>query len=387
MKENEKDATQKPQNKEEEETKYKKEITFLSTLPYYSVYIFPLFSLFCTIKGGFWVWGTLFITFIIIPTLELLFGSDGHNPTKEESKALEAHVGFRVITWIWVPFQIAFILTSCLLVVQPGQTLSTIIGTIISTGIITGGIGITVSHELIHKNSHFEQVLGKIALASVGYLHFYTEHLLGHHKRVSTPEDPASSRYGENLYSFLPRTIFYSYLSACNIESKRLQKNQQSVYSWNNLMVQELVYFFGTIMVLSALMGPLAAVFWVAHCAVAIFMLEVVNYIEHYGLQRKETSTGRFERVTPLHSWNADHVVTNYILFKLQRHADHHTWPFRRYQTLRTWDFSPQLPTGYAGMMLLAMFPPLYFAVMNPKVNKYNSLYFSHSRSLEIESS
>jgi len=316
----------------------------------------------------------------------LMFGSDGYNPSKEESKYLESRVSFRVITWIWCPFQIMFILSSCLLIIQPGQNLATIIAAIISTGIITGGIGITVAHELIHKNSQFEQVLGKITLASVGYLHFYTEHLLGHHKRVSTPEDPASSRFGETLYSFLPRTIVYSYLSAWNIEAKRLQKNQLRVYSWNNLMIQEIVYFVATITLLTTILGPLAAVFWVAHCAVAIIMLEVVNYIEHYGLQRKEISSGRYERVTPLHSWNADHIVTNFILFKLQRHADHHTWPFRRYQTLRTWDFSPQLPTGYTGMILLALFPPLYFAVMNPKVNKYNSLYLSHTRALEMES-
>jgi alkane 1-monooxygenase len=151
-------------------------------------------------------------------------------------------------------------------------------------------------------------------------------------------------------------------------------------------MIQEIVYFVATIALLTLFFGPLAPIFWVGHNVIGIYLLEVVNYIEHYGLERREITKGRYERVTPLHSWNADHVFTNYILFKLQRHADHHTWPSRRYQTLRSWDFSPQLPTGYSGMMLLAIFPPLYFAVMNPKVIKYNSLYHA-SPIEEVETS
>jgi len=244
----------------------------------------------------------------------------------------------------------------------------------ISVGIITGGIGITVAHELIHKNSVLEQNLGKVLLASVMYLHFYPEHLLGHHKRVATKEDPATSRYGESLYQFLPRTIIYSYISAWKIESKRMQKSNLPFISWSNVMIQEIVYALATVSVLYFTLGKLAVLFWVLQSFVAILMLEVINYVEHYGLQRKENG-GSYERVTPFHSWNADHWASNYFLFKLQRHADHHTWPYRRYQTLRNWDFSPQLPTGYSGMILLALFPPLYFSVMNPKVERYNSMY------------
>jgi alkane 1-monooxygenase len=387
MKEKEFHASTPTETDESLDQKYIKEKTSLSPLPYYCVYIFPLISLYCTYKGGLWVWFTPFILYFIIPTLELLVGRDGYNPSKEECKVLESQIAYKLITWIWTPFQLLFILASCWMISQPDQTWNTIIGTTISAGIITGGIGITVAHELIHKNSRFEQELGKITLASVGYFHFYTEHLFGHHKRVSTPEDPATSRYGETLYAFLPRTVIGSYLSAWHLESKRMAKSNLPIYSWHNLMVQEIVYFIGTVLSLYLVFGALAPIFWVFHNVIAVFMLEVVNYIEHYGLQRKEISKGRYERVTPLHSWNADHVITNFILFKLQRHADHHTWPFRRYQTLRSWDFSPQLPTGYTGMMLLALFPPLYFAVMNPKVTKYNSLYASASEMEQIEAS
>jgi len=271
------------------------------------------------------------------------------------------------------------------MVIQPDTPFNTFIGTIFSVGIISGAFGITSAHELIHKNNQFEQTLGKISLASVGYMHFYTEHLFGHHKRVSTPEDPASARYGEIVYAFIPRSVIGSYLSAWRIEIKRLKKKQIPVISWDNLMVQEIVYFFATIFFLNLFLGPWAAVFWVCQNSVAVSLLEVANYIEHYGLQRKEISKGRYERVTPLHSWNADHYVTNSILFKLQRHADHHTWPFRRYQTLRTWDFSPQLPTGYGGMSVLALFPPLFFAIMNPKVEQYNNLCQASIEEMEMK--
>jgi len=373
-------------NKEETQMKVMLPKSKITPYPYSCVYIFPLISIICTYNHGL-MWDLIIpsVPLIILPTLELIFGMDGYNPTKEETKHLESLYSFRLLTWLWVPWQILYILTSCVLLTYQNASFLHVLLVAISTGMITGGIGITVAHELIHKNSSFEQNLGKSLLASVMYLHFYPEHLHGHHKRVATKEDPATSRYGETLYQFLPRTIIYSYLSAWKIESKRMQKLNLSTISWSNTMIQEIVYTITTTSVLYLTLGPLAASFWVIQSFVAIVMLEIVNYIEHYGLQRKVVE-GSYERVTPFHSWNADHWVSNYVLFKLQRHADHHTWPYKRYQTLRNWDFSPQLPTGYSGMMVLSLFPPLYFAVMNPKVERYNNLYHGPSNPTEIES-
>jgi len=257
--------------------------------------------------------------------------------------------------------------------VQDVQTVLQYLGIALTCGLNTGGLGFTIAHELIHKPSAMEQNFGKAILLGSSYMHFYIEHIHGHHKRVSTPHDPASSRLGESVYQFLPRTIVGSYLSAWELERRRLAKLGVSFYSWRNQMLWFLALPIAFCRFLSWLYGPEAIVFFMLQSAMAITLLEVINYIEHYGLARKEVEAGsvkEYERVTPFHSWNADHRVTNYFIFKLQRHSDHHTFPGRRYQTLRSWTFSPQMPTGYAGMTLLALIPPVWHRVMDPKVHE-----------------
>jgi len=216
--------------------------------------------------------------------------------------------------------------------------------------------------------------LEKITLICVCYGHFFVEHLQGHHKRVATEEDPATSRFGENFYEFLPRTLIGGFKSAWYLESSRLIKENKPIWSKDNQMLWFIIIPLLYSSILGLIFGLTAVVFFFMESFFAVALLEVVNYIEHYGLQRNKISNNQYERVNILHSWNADFTFSNYFLFKLQRHADHHTWPTRRYQTLRSWEFSPQFPTGYAGMTLIAFFPPLFFYIMDPKVKQFNLL-------------
>jgi len=344
-----------------------------------SIFLFPILGLLGFYIGGWCNWFLPMFMYGILPCLEYFCGVDGYNPSKEESRALEARWSFKLITWVWVPVGLLLVIISSAFASLYWNSLTwlELIGFALSIGMCSGGIGITVAHELIHKQNRFEQFLGIVALFSCSYMHFYIEHLRGHHKRVATEEDPASSRFGETLYAFVPRSIKGSFLSAWHLEKQRLEKHGLPVYSYHNQML----YFISLPILLGCLLGYCfglpSMVFFFVQSVVAFCLLEIVNYIEHYGLQRKEVGkkgSGRYEQVSPIHSWNADFRATNYFVFKLQRHSDHHTWPTRRYQTLRSWDFSPQFPTGYAGMTFLALFPPLWRMVMDPKVIKYNML-------------
>lgn len=346
----------------------------LSATPYLSAFLFPLLLVMGVCMGGFWTYGCVFLAFVVMPAAELFWVEDSYNPSKEECDELEDSLRFKLVTWLYAPVPaMAVMMCAYALSTEPYSVVE-VVGIVLSSGVVSGGIGITVSHELMHKNSKFEQFLSKFMLAFTCYMHFYIEHLQGHHKRVATHEDPASSRLGESLYAFVPRSVIGSFMSAWELEMNRLARKDISWLSWRNQML----WFIGLPLMIAAALGlcfgPMAIAYFAVQSVVGFTLLEVVNYIEHYGLARQKQQRG-YERVTPLHSWNADHAFSNYVLFKLQRHADHHAWPKRRYQTLRTWDFSPKMPTGYSGMMLLALFPPLWRRVVDPMVERYNGLY------------
>ncbi|KJE89296.1 alkane-1 monooxygenase [Capsaspora owczarzaki ATCC 30864] len=337
--------------------------------------------------GGGWTFAALGIVFVLIPIIDVLMGTDDYNPTKEEEKILEKRISFRAVTWAWVPMHITLVLWACYQVaIYPQMSWMEYIGFLGAVGLV-GGLGINCAHELIHKAPVFEQMLGRTILAFVGYGHFYVEHLFGHHKRVSTPDDPASSRYGEIFYTFWWRSVVGSFLSAVHLERARLNKCGLPELSPHNRVVQSVastgLIAFGIFHVL----GAQATIFFAWQCFLAFSLLEIINYVEHYGLERKpkpakpaEGERGDFERITPAHSWNAGHRCTNYFLFKLQRHSDHHAYAGRRYQILRTWQSSPQLPFGYATMLLIALVPPLWFRIMNWRVLAVRQQYAEWER-------
>ncbi|MBL0132334.1 MAG: alkane 1-monooxygenase [Chitinophagaceae bacterium] len=237
-------------------------------------------------------------------------------------------------------------------------------------GLLCGVFGINVGHELGHRVNKTEQTLAKALLLTSLYMHFFTEHNKGHHKRVATPEDPSSARYGEPVYTFYFRTILFSYISAWHIANDEIRKKGKSVFSLQNEMVQftliQLAFLSGIFFAFSGLV----TLYFLAAALIGILLLETVNYIEHYGLQRKPTSNGNYERTMPEHSWNSDHLIGRIVLFELSRHSDHHYLASRKYQILRHHDNSPQMPTGYPGMILLSLFPPAWFYVMNRRIKK-----------------
>jgi alkane 1-monooxygenase len=217
--------------------------------------------------------------------------------------------------------------------------------------------------------------MAKFLLLSSLYMHFFTEHNKGHHKRVAIPEDPSSARYNEPVYTFYIRTVVFSYLSAWHIANDEMRKKNLPVFHWKNEMIQFHLVEALFIGLLIALFGITITGYFILAAVIGFLLLETVNYIEHYGLQRKKTGEGRYERAMPEHSWNSDHTLGRLMLFELSRHSDHHYLASRKYQLLRHHDEAPQMPTGYPGMMLLSLIPPAWFYVMNKKIKQWNQLH------------
>jgi len=233
---------------------------------------------------------------------------------------------------------------------------------------VVGGIAINTAHELGHKRASSEKWLSRVALAQTGYGHFFIEHNRGHHVRVATPEDPASSRLGESFWAFLPRTVKGSVSSAWEIECARLDRLGKSHWSLQNDILGAWAMTVGLFALLAIVFGPVVLPYLLVQAVIGFSLLEVVNYLEHYGLLRQKREDGRYERCRPEHSWNSNNVASNVLLYHLQRHSDHHANPPRRYQALRHMDEAPQLHTGYAGMIVLAWFPPLWRRVMDQRL-------------------
>jgi len=320
--------------------------------------------------GLFWWFSPLFV-YGVIPLADYLIGEDTSNPPESVVPKLEKERYYRYATYLAVPLQYVSLVWGCWAVATLDLAWWAYLGAAISVGMVSG-LAINTGHELGHKTDGFEQWLAKIALATSWYGHFFVEHNRGHHVRVATEEDPASSRMGESLYAFLPRTVIGSLRSAWEIEAKRLQRNGHSVWSIHNNNLQSwamsLVLFAG----LTAYFGWIVLPFLIIQAVYGFSLLEVVNYLEHYGLRRQKLENGRYERCQPRHSWNSNHTVTNLLLYQLQRHSDHHANPTRSYQALRHFEEAPQLPSGYASMIVLAYIPSLWFRIMDPKVAQHH---------------
>lgn len=323
--------------------------------------------------GGWFNYLVPLLIFVAIPALDLILGEDRSNPDEAEVATLQKRFAYRLILFLYVPLQVGLVIWGAYVVTHVDLTTVELIGFVLSMGLNNGAVGITIAHELGHKPNTLERTLSKILLWTVFYMHFYIEHNKGHHANVGTPKDPATARFGESFYRFYPRTVLGSVASAWRIETKRLRRKGYAIFGWHNQML-----WFGALQAglaggLGFAFGWLATVYFLIQSVIAFSLLEVVNYIEHYGLRRREIAPGRYEKVTELHSWNASHLLTNYFLFELQRHSDHHAHAQRRYQVLRHFEESPQLPTGYAGMVLLALVPPLWHRVMDRRVQAYYS--------------
>jgi alkane 1-monooxygenase len=307
---------------------------------------------------------------ILLPLAELFIKPTDKNLTAAEEELAKKDRLYDFLLYIIVPVQfitLYYFLTSMR---TPDLLWWEVGGRTWSMGLLCGSFGINVAHELGHRTNKFEQFFSKALLLTSLYMHFYIEHNKGHHKNVATPADPASARYNEPVYAFYFRTIIFSYLSAWKIANSEMKKKGLPVLHWKNEMLQAQVIQLFFITAILFMFGWLITFYFVNAAVIGFLLLETVNYIEHYGLQRKQRADGNYERAMPQHSWNSNHILGRLMLFELSRHSDHHYLASKKYQVLRHHDEAPQLPTGYPGSMILAMFPPLWFHVMNKKIRE-----------------
>lgn len=340
----------------------------MKDLKYLFAYLLPISVFLALYSRGWLTYSGFIVGFILLPAIELFLkgNKNNHEPHEEEKRSNQSF--FNILLYLNVPILYGLLGYFFYQIAEKNLLPYEIIGMTISVGIACGTVGINVGHELGHRQHWFDKLCAKMLLLPSFYMHFTIEHNLGHHKHVSTDLDPASARLNETIYAFYIRSVIGCYRNAWKLEAKRLHQLGKNALHPTNAMIHftliELLYiitvytFFGT----QALFGAIGA------GTLGFLLLETVNYIEHYGLRRKLLPSGRYEVVAPRHSWNSNHELGRIFLYELTRHSDHHYKASRKYQILRHFDESPQLPLGYPGAMMLAMFPPLWFKTINPLV-------------------
>ncbi|HEX9956846.1 MAG TPA: alkane 1-monooxygenase [Fibrella sp.] len=343
------------------------------------------YSLLAVIVGSYYLggpdWSVAGIVYVygLLPLLDSLLGEDHSNVPSEQFDKLLNDRYFDVLVYSFVYLQYALLVWGGYVLLHDSMALWQQVGLTFSIGLF-GGTIINIAHELIHRSSRVARVHANLALASVCYMHWGLEHVQGHHRHVATPDDPATARRGQTLYAFWWQSLRGGYRSAWQIENRLLTREGKAVWSFQN----DMLWFALCPTLLCALLTAAYSValatfawaipvFFVGQSLVAILLLESVNYIEHYGIMRAQLAPGRYERVNPLHSWNASQLVSNLVLFQLQRHSDHHAYAARPYQVLRHFNESPQLPFGYALMILIATLPPLWFRMMDPRLDAWKA--------------
>jgi alkane 1-monooxygenase len=319
-------------------------------------------------SGEAWMlWLPVVFFYTIVPLLDRILGEDQSNPPESAVPALDADLYYRWVTYLLAPVLWAAFIFSAWFVSRFDLPLHAMFAMVLISGSV-GGFCINLGHELGHKNTQLEKWLAKIVLAPSGYGHFFIEHNRGHHRDAATPADPASSRMGESIYRFVLREMPGAWFRAWELEKSRLQKAGLPVFSLYNEIIQPALLTLALWSGLVAWLGWNVLPFLVVASFWANFQLTSANYIEHYGLLRGQRAPGKYEACQPHHSWNSNHIFSNWILFHLQRHSDHHAHPLRRYQSLRHFDNLPTLPSGYFAMFLVAYIPPLWRAVMDPRL-------------------
>ncbi|MBM2575315.1 alkane 1-monooxygenase [Jannaschia sp. Os4] len=329
------------------------------------------------VLGGPWVLLVPACTWGLYSTLDLLAGQEEANadPMSDRSKL----TWYRAITLIWPPVQVATLLALIFYATRADHLTGwSLFGLFFGMGVLSGTIGINYAHELMHQRSRLERWLSDVLLASVLYSHFRSEHLLVHHRYVATPRDPATSRYNEGFHRFYPRVLWGSLVSALRAEAAMLARKDLPWWHRSNPLWRYLALQAAFYVAAFAVGGWLGVVLFLTQAGVAIWQLELVNYVEHYGLTRRHLGDGRYEPVKPHHSWNSDYRASNWLLINLQRHSDHHYKPDRPFPLLQTYedDEAPQLPYGYPVMTFAAMIPPVWFRIMNKRVRDWRKRHY-----------
>ncbi|MBL7851085.1 MAG: alkane 1-monooxygenase [Cyclobacteriaceae bacterium] len=348
-------------------------------LGFFSAFLLPVLVVAGYYGGGYWNLLSIGFVFVFVPLVDQLVGIDTINVATEKKATVSEELYYRFVTYAWTFVQMGFFAWVC--VVFAGRGLTSPfewVAFTIGFGLVTGGIGITVAHELGHKKSAHEQWFSQALLMTVCYMHFFIEHNRGHHVNVATPLDPATARKGQDAYRFWWQSTLGSWLHAWTLEKESLERRGRPFWSLDNrmLMYTLLPILFGVLLtwLSSELAGHIVwemPLFFAAQSLVAFTLLELVNYIEHYGMTRRLVAPGQYERVNPLHSWNTSYLISNFFLFQLQRHSDHHYHAAKRYQVLDHYEESPQLPFGYPTMILIALVPPLWFRTIDPLLESW----------------
>ncbi len=309
----------------------------------------------------------LLMSYWALPLVDLIFGRDTANPPEEVISQLENDPHYNRLLAACIPAHYLSLICAAILVGTQSMSWPVLVLFAVMMGVYSG-LSINTAHEIGHKRTKRERFLSRLALGVTGYGHFCIEHNLGHHRDVATPEDPASARMGESIYRFALRELPGAAKRGWHEEVKRLKKRGLRVWSLDNHILQAnlitLVLQGGLVL----LLGWPLIVFFLIHNLVAWFQLTSANYIEHYGLLRAKKENGKYERCQPYHSWNANHYVSNLLLFQLQRHSDHHANPARSYQCLRVFRDLPEMPFSYFGMYIVAYCPPLWFRMMDKRL-------------------
>ncbi len=331
----------------------------------YTVPLAAFAGLYCQ---GYWSPGSFYVAFVITPILELFLPGTDKNLGPEEEQEQARSRFFDVLLYLNLPILYG-LLWYYFSIISTGSLSSwEIVASTLNVGLALGSMGINVGHELGHRAEKYEQWMSKALLLPALYMHFFIEHNRGHHKNVATDLDPASARKGQTVYAFWLRSVAGSYLNAWQLELGRLNKEGLSPWSWQNQMTQFQLIQAAYLLLVGLAFGWNVVLFALATAVVAFLLLETVNYVEHYGLRRRQLDNGRYEPVTPRHSWNSNHELGRILLYELTRHSDHHYKASRKYQILRHWDESPQLPLGYPGSIIVSLAPPLWFALMDKRV-------------------
>ena len=347
---------------------------FIKIFKYSTPFILYVLGYVCFTQNGLYCWAPFLYAFLIIPIVELFIQPDATNLNETEENLAKSNKAYDVLLWLTVPLQYFLLFTFLTSLQQQNATID-IVGKIVGMGILCGTFGINVAHELGHRKNKFEQFLAKTLLLSSLYMHFFIEHNKGHHKHVATPDDPSTAKFKQAVYAFWIQTLVGTYKSAWQIAIQDARKNKKN--KWPVLLNQMFLFQciqIAFLFVIGWFFGVTVLSCFVIAAFIGAILLETVNYIEHYGLTRKQTSPHSYERVMPNHSWNSNHVIGRLMLFELSRHSDHHYLASRKYQILRNIDNAPQMPTGYPGMIILSLFPPLWFKIMHDQMKRFDLL-------------
>lgn len=340
----------------------------MKDVKYLLAYLIPVLTFIAIYNKGIWSFTTIFFAFACVPVLDLVLGTNSENHSKTEKENRVSQGVFDILLYLNVPILYSILIFYIYQISSTPLATYELVGLILSTGTLMGGLGINVAHELGHKQEFHKKLMSQLLLLPSLYMHFTLEHNRGHHKHVATPIDPATSRKGENVYFFWLRSISGTFINAWKIQLSLLKKADKGFVSLNNQLLIFTLFQLLFLLVLLKIGGVFILLVFILTALVSIILLETINYIEHYGLLRQKLKSGKYERVRPIHSWNSDHQFGRIILYELTRHSDHHFLANKKYQVLDSHSEAKHLPFGYPACMLLSLVPPVWFRVMDARL-------------------